>query len=300
MSDGQGASHDAGATPDQCAPTHANLSPRMLKLLLTSQRNEITENRIYLKLADSHKDEANSSVLREIARDELSHYEFWKQYTGRDVRPNRWKVFRFYWISRILGITFGVKLMERGEEQAQDVYGRIREEIPDAGKIVDDEDSHERQLLEMLDEERLKYIGSVVLGLNDALVELTGALIALAGLITGVAASFSMAASEYLSTKSEDQERNAIKSSIYTGVAYIFTVLVLILPYLVIGNYLICLAVTLCIALLVISAFTYYVSVAKDLSFRKRFLEMASISLGVALFSFGIGYVIRLFLGVDI
>ena len=28
----------------------------------------------------------------------------------------------------------------------------------------------------MLDEERLRYIGSVVLGLNDALIELTGAL----------------------------------------------------------------------------------------------------------------------------
>lgn len=282
------------------------------KLLLASQRNEITENYIYRRLAKSQKNEANVRVLEGIAADELSHYHFWKRYTEEEIKPNRWKVFRFYWISRIFGITFGVKLMEKGEEQAQVVYDRICSEIPEARKIVDDEDRHEHQLLEMLDEERLKYIGSMVLGLNDALVELTGALaglsfamrntrlIALAGLITGVAASFSMAASEYLATKSEEQDKSPLKSSIYTGVAYIFTVIFLIFPYLIIGHYLICLAVTIFNALLVISVFTYYVSVAKDLSFRKRFVEMAAISLGVALFSFGIGYVIRLFLGVDI
>jgi VIT1/CCC1 family predicted Fe2+/Mn2+ transporter len=292
------------------APTA--LSRDLQKLLLTSQKNEITEHHIYQRLAKSHKDESNSRILEEIAADELAHYHFWKKYTEAEVKPNRWKVFRFYWISRIFGITFGVKLMERGEEQAQVVYDRIRRQIPEAGKIVDDEDSHERKLLEMLDEERLKYIGSMVLGLNDALVELTGALaglsfamrntrlIALAGLITGVAASFSMAASEYLSTKSEEQNKNPLKSSIYTGVAYIFTVIFLIFPYLIIGHYLICLAVTIFNALLVISVFTYYVSVAKDLSYKRRFFEMAAISLGVALFSFGIGYVIRLFLGVDI
>jgi len=297
---------------EQNTPADGTLSPGMLKLLLTSQRNEITENRIYMKLAQVHKDEANSKVLRDIARDELSHYEFWKQYTGRDVKPNGWKVFRFYWISRILGITFGVKLMERGEEQAQDVYERIRAEIPDAGRIVDDEDSHEHQLLAMLDEERLKYIGSVVLGLNDALVELTGALaglslamrntrlIALAGLITGVAASFSMAASEYLSTKSEGEGERAVKAAIYTGVAYIGTVILLILPYLLVANYFVCLGLTLAIALAIIFLFNFYVSVAKDYSFRRRFLEMASLSLGVAALSFGIGFLIRKTLGIEV
>ena len=238
------------------------------RLLLTSQRNEITENHIYQRLAKSQKNAANVRVLEDIAADELSHYHFWKTYTEEEVKPNRWKVFRFYWISRIFGITFGVKLMEKGEEQAQVVYDRICSEIPEARKIVDDEDRHEHQLLEMLDEERLKYIGSMVLGLNDALVELTGALaglsfamrntrlIALAGLITGVAASFSMAASEYLATKSEEQDKSPLKSSIYTGVAYIFTVIFLIFPYLIIGHYLICLAVTIFNALLVISVFT--------------------------------------------
>ena len=59
----------------------------------------------------------------------------------------------------------------------------------------------------------------MVLGLNDALVEFTGALagytfalqntllVAMTGLITGVAASLSMATSEYLSTKSEENAK---------------------------------------------------------------------------------------------
>ena len=46
--------------------------------------------------------------------------------------------------------------------------------------------------------------------------------------------------------------------------------------------------------------FSYYVSIARDLPLRKRFLEMALISLGVAAFSFGVGYFIRRFFGIEI
>ena len=125
-------------------------------------------------------------------------------------------------------------------------------------------------------------------------------LIALAGLITGISASFSMAASEYLSTKSEESEQNPVKAAIYTGLAYIFTVAVLVLPFFLFNHYLVSIGMPLVNAILVIAVFNYYISVAKDLSFRKRFLEMAGISLGVAIFSFLIGNIIGNVLGVDI
>jgi VIT1/CCC1 family predicted Fe2+/Mn2+ transporter len=48
----------------------------------------------------------------------------------------------------------------------------------------------------------------------------------------------------------------------------------------------------------VISLFTYYLSVAKDISFRKRFLEMVLISLGIAALAFIIGFLARTFLEV--
>jgi len=202
--------------------------------------------------------------------------------------------------------------MERGEEQAQVTYEKISRFVPDAKNVVKDEDEHEKQLIGLIDEERLGYVGSMVLGLNDALVELTGALagltlvlqntrlIAMASLITGVAASLSMAASEYLSTKSEESVKNPFKASVYTGSVYITTVLFLIFPYLIFTNFYLCLGFTIFNAIIVISIFTFYVSVAKDLSFTNRFLEMALISLGIAALTFGIGFIIRMFLNVEI
>jgi VIT1/CCC1 family predicted Fe2+/Mn2+ transporter len=251
-------------------------------------------------------------VLGRIGEHELGHYDFWKGHTGVDQKPNRVKVFFYFWVSRMFGITFGIKLMERGEEQAQVNYTRISRYIPGAMNVAADEEAHEEQLIGLINEQKLSYVGSIVLGLNDALVELTGALaglslalrdtrlIALAGLVTGVAASLSMAASEYLSTKSEEQTDTALTAALYTGVAYIGTVVLLILPYLLLDHYLVALALTLGIAIFIILAFNYYVAVARGLSFVKRFTEMASLSLGVAVISFGIGYLIRVLLGVDV
>jgi VIT1/CCC1 family predicted Fe2+/Mn2+ transporter len=103
-----------------------------------------------------------------------------------------------------------------------------------------------------------------------------------------------------LSRRSESGGPDPLKSSLYTGVAYIVTVLLLIAPYLLLGHYLLCLAVTMAIAILIILGFNYYVSVAKDLPLRRHFLQMAGISLGVAAISFGIGYLIRILLGVEV
>jgi VIT1/CCC1 family predicted Fe2+/Mn2+ transporter len=288
------------------------LPAELVKRILVFQKSEITEYRIYAKLAAAVKDPDNSRVLKRIAADELRHHDFWREQTGREVRPCFWKIFLFFWMARILGITFAIKLMERGEEQAELNYTEISQAVPGARQIAEDEDQHEKELIGLIEEERLNYMGSVVLGLNDALVELTGALagltfalqntrlIALAGLITGIAASFSMAASEYLSTKSEGKAERALTSAVYTGIAYILTVFLLILPYLLVQNHFLCLGVTLLIALTIIFLFNFYISVARDYSFGKRFLEMAGLSLGVALLSFAIGFVIRHFLGIEV
>lgn len=280
--------------------------------LLEYQRNEITEYHIYRRLAETIQAPKNARILSEIADDELRHYNEWKAYTDQDVEPSKFQVWKYVWISRILGFTFGIKLMERGEESAQTHYRELVGRIPQARDIASDENKHEEALIGLLDEERLRYTGSIVLGLNDALVELTGALagltlalrdrrlIALTGLITGIAAALSMGASEYLSTQTEETSKNPIKASIYTGTAYILTVLILILPYLVLQNYFLSLACTLAAAIGIIALFTYYIGVARDEPFRRRFLEMAGLSLGVAGLSFVVGFLVRAVLGVDV
>lgn len=108
-----------------------------------------------------------------------------------------------------------------------------------------------------------------------------------------------MAASEYLSTLAEGDETSPMRSAVYTGLAYIITVAVLVLPFLVSDNFLVCLAWTLFNAILVIVAFNYYVSVAQDLAFGRRFLEMAGVSMGVAVFSFGMIVIIRQVVGIE-
>lgn len=272
--------------------------------LIRLQRNELTEHLVYKKLSQITKDKKNKKILEHISKDELKHYHFFKKYTKEDVKPDYYKIQKYVLISRLFGVKFGLKLMEKEEANAQKVYSKLNE-IPITG-ILKDEHEHEKKLIEIMDEEKLKYIGSIVLGLNDALVELTGALagftltlqktniIAIAGLITGIAASLSMAASEYLSKKTE-KESNATKASIYTGIAYILTVLFLIFPYFLFSNAFVCLMITIINAILVILVFTFYVSVTNDFSFKRRFAEMAAISLGIAALTFCIGLVLKTF-----
>lgn len=248
-------------------------------MLLKFQKNEITEYFVYSKL--SKIDKANSDILRKIALDELKHYEKLKSRTGKEAKPNNFKVFFYLLIAKFLGITFALKLMEQNEDKAQLSYKKSNEKLFE--EIIKDEEEHEKTLLSLVNEERIEYIGSMVLGLNDALVELTGALagltlaiqktaiVALSGIITGIAAALSMSASDYLSRKSEGSEKKPLKSALYTGIAYIITVLFLTFPYLVFINPFVALAMTVCNAILVIFVFTFFVSVVKEQNFKKNF-----------------------------
>ncbi len=288
-----------------------SLNQGTMKRLLKEQQDECNAHILYSRMSDIIKDEHNKKTLRLMAGDEQKHYRRLKSVTGKELKPQRIKIWLHLWFVRIFGITFGIKLLEKGESQAIENYGAEDKSLEFMDEIVKDEERHEQELIDMLDEERLKYVGSIVLGLNDALVELTGALtgytiafqntdlIGLTGLITGISASFSMAASEYLSTRHEGGD-DAFKSSIYTGVAYIFTVIFLVVPFFIFTNPFVCLAVTLAVAVLIIFAFNFYISVAKDYIFRRRFLEMAGISLGIAAISFFIGVLVKKFIGIEI
>ncbi|HOA78653.1 MAG: VIT1/CCC1 transporter family protein [Bacilli bacterium] len=282
------------------------------KIIKQMQKNEITEYYIYTRIARRLKNERDREILKKIATQEKAHAEIWGKYTGVKVKPSKIKIFFYRLLSALLGYTFTLKILERGEDKAQKNYSVLIGEIPEAEKIIKEESEHEHELISMLNEERLNYVGSIVLGLNDALVELSGALaglsfalsdsriISLTGLITGIAASLSMAASEYLSAKAEGRE-NPLKSALYTGVAYIITVGILILPFILFaGNRRLALGVMLFSVIFIIFVFNFYISVAKDLSFKKRFFQMSAISLGVALISFAIGLLVKGAFGIDV
>jgi VIT1/CCC1 family predicted Fe2+/Mn2+ transporter len=288
-----------------------SLSVSELKITEKFQISEITEYIIYSKLAKREKNAKNRKTLETIANDELAHSLYWRTFTEKDAKPRRRTVLFFTLISRLLGLTFGLKLLEKGEDRASAKYGSLIGKIPGAKKIQADEDAHEKKLLSLIEEEKLNYAGSIVLGLNDALVELTGALaglsfgfqntktIAFAGLVTGVAAGFSMAAAAYLS-RVHDGEAHPVKSALYTGVAYFITVSLLILPFLFMTDFRVCIALTIAIAILIIFLFNFYISVAKDYPFKRRFAEMAIISIGVTVISFAVSLGIKSYFGIDL
>lgn len=291
------------------------MNEQQKRQVLAFQKDEMTGHILYQSIANRLKDAHNAQVLHEMADAELSHYQFWKKISQVDVQPNRLKIFFYSWLVRLLGLTFSMKLLERGEKAGAKEYADFEAVVPGAAQLGQDEEMHEASLLGMIEEDLLSYVGSIVLGLNDALVELTGTLagltlalqsgelVAVSGLITGLAAALSMAASEFLSARA-DNNTKAGRSALYTGAAYLGTVALLILPYLLVpqtGNGIfVSLAITLLIAIVIILAFNFYVSVAKELPFKQRFLEMLGISMGVSALSFLIGLLVRNVFGISI
>lgn len=281
-------------------------------IILRSQlSNELTETCVYRCLAELEKDEKNKAILQRISDDEASHANIISSIIGEKGTPSKLKVSWIVFCARLFGITFTLKLMENGENAASKKYHQITDSYPTLKAIAEDEEKHEEALINMLNDERLNNMGAIVLGLNDALVELTGALagftfalgspgkIAKLGLITGFAAAMSMAASAFLSARAENHtennqsQRGALKTAAYTGIAYILTVIILVAPYMLMPNATIALITMLLCAFGVIAFFNFYLSVARGTSFIRGFSVMASISTAVALISYAFGYFLK-------
>ncbi|RZD51981.1 MAG: rubrerythrin family protein, partial [Methanobacteriota archaeon] len=280
------------------------MATKLQRQLLSLQRMEATEGEIYRRLAKKQKNPSNQKILEQIAEEEGRHETVLAEATGQTVKPMMWKVWLHSQMAWIFGLTFAVKMLERVERDASTEYRKLGYD-----DLADEEDSHEQRLIGLLEEGRLNYIGSVVLGMSDALIELTGALagltfafadlklVALAGLVTGIAAAFSMGASEYLSTRSEKKDTNPLTAAMFTWIAYLLTVFLLVAPYLLISPdtspvyglepHVLALVCTLIIGIVVIASFNFYVSVVEEVSFLHRFSEMAGLLFVVSLISFG-------------
>jgi VIT1/CCC1 family predicted Fe2+/Mn2+ transporter len=262
-------------------------------------------------------DPVNQSILNGIALEEERHEAVIAKMTGEQVKADASKVRRQIILAKLFGFTFSVKMMEATEQDAAAEYRELG-----LYEIAEEEEAHEQNMISMLDEERLRYSGSVVLGLSDALVELTGALagltfalqnlqlVALAGLVTGIAAAFSMGASEYLSSRAEKKAESAVKAAFFTWLSYLVTVFLLVGPYLVIQAdspdfhglepHVQALLCTFAIGLLIVAVFNFYVSVVEEVSFKSRFFEMAGILAVVSLISYVIGIALRGMLGIEV
>ena len=284
-----------------------------LQKALKQQQSEINDHTIYKALASYQENEKNREVFEKIAKDEKAHYEFWVRITNRQIEAQKLVVWWYIFLVKIFGTSFALKSLEKRESGAEEFYKELFEIYPESKKIYKQEVEHEFELIDMLNDKKLLYAGAIVLGMNDALVELTGTLsgialafdksltVGLTGLIMGIAASLSMAGSAYFEAKENPSEDiNPLVYSLYTGVSYILTTTILVVPFFIFEVMSYSLIMMFISAFLAIISYNFYISVAKDLSFSKRVIQMSAITFGVALISFGIGYVVKYYFGIEI
>ncbi len=221
------------------------------------------------------------------------------------------EVFVFKIIRIFTGLTFTLKLLERHEKESTKKYkdylkkldGKARKRLK---KIIYEEEFHEKSVLDEIKEERVEFTGSIVLGVNDSLVEITGALAGLvsviqnsllvgfSGLIIGVAAAMSMTASAYLQAKQDDR-KSPRKSAFYTGFSYVAVVGLLIFPFFLMSQSFSALALTIVVAIIIASSTAVYTSVLFERGLKKELAEMLVLSMGVAAISFLIGSAVKYF-----
>ena len=283
------------------------------KRALKQLQNEADDTAIYTLLEASEKNEENKKILRKLITEEKRHYAFCQKITDESRTANLFKVIFYTILVKIFGTSFTLKFMESREEDAEQFYLGIVDEYPEAKDIYNEEVNHENNLISMLKDTKLVNAGGIVLGMNDALVELTGTLsgIALAfsntksvgatGLIMGIAAALSMAGSAYLESKENpSDEIKPLTYSLYTGGSYIITTAFLILPFFIFSSGLYAVLSMFFFAFVAIITYNFYISVAKELKFLPRVVEMCVITFGVAIISFGIGFLVKHYFGLDI
>jgi vacuolar iron transporter family protein len=292
-------------------------NPELVKLAAESAQDEYADRSVYLGLSRREKNPAFKKALQEIGNGEQSHYEFWKTYApDAKVSAKRLRMYVIVMLRLILGLTFTLKLLEGHEGKLHERYKKLAEYIPSADmarfqSMMDSEERQEDLLIGQIKEDRVKYMSFIVLGLADAVVEISGIhagslgiygetkLAGLAGIIAGMAASIAMASAAYAQAK-QGFEGSAKWSAIYTGVSYMITAVLLATPYFLTGNMAGALGVSLVIGVILVAAMTFYDTVISARPFKRQFVEIAGIILAASLALFLVGTLVGQYLGIRI
>jgi VIT1/CCC1 family predicted Fe2+/Mn2+ transporter len=276
---------------------------------ILNARNELTEHFVYHRLALMEKNPANRAVLEKLSQQEKAHYEFWQSLVpNTKINARSVTIAAVPLLRTFFGVTFITKLLESHEKKAIQNYEALLNAIPEAHKkrfqeIIEDEKSHELSLIDQIKEKRVSYISFIVLGLADAIVEITGVhagflgvtgstLIAgISGIIVGFSAAISMGSASYLQAKQEP-DKSAFLSGIATGFSYFFSVILLALPYFLIRTMIVAFILSTSVGIILIAGFTFYGAVVFDRTFWREFGEATGLMLTTALLTYILGSVI--------
>lgn len=273
---------------------------------------------IYTDLAAREPDSDLKRILLELVGHEMEDFRFWQTLSDRkEFRVGRATMLGFRLVRALFGLTFTAKLLESREKRMISLYSAFLEKVEDPAireriaAILEHENLHESRLIGQVQEEKIQFLSSIVLGLNDGLIELTGALVgfafalrrpslvAVTGSIAGIAASLSMAASAYMQAHHEEG-KDPRKAALYTGLSYLAVVAVLVTPFGFASTIAVALPVLAAEVLLIVAGASVFTSVILERNWGRQFLEMLLFSVGVAAIAFAIGQAFRAVSGISI
>ncbi len=273
--------------------------------------DEYSDYTLYDRLSRTVKEGSQfAEALKELSATEHRHFEFWRRYVpGEEPRVSRAKILWILLLRRVLGLTFASRYLDRHESKVVDEYGALAHLIPEQDRksfeeMVADERGHEKEFEGRIETSAVQYISFVVLGLADALVEITGihagslglyhrtVIAGLAGVLAGAAASLAMASASFAQAK-QGFKGSARLSATYTGVSYFVTAVILATPYFLTSDMVYALSVSLTLAVLILAVTTYYSSIITEKPFTKDFLEILAIMFAVTLVLYLFGYAVR-------
>jgi len=263
----------------------SSLSPEVLRQVARAQINEVTEYHIYKHLARNVKSPSNRSVLNKIADEELEHYRFWMDYND-EVEPRWWKVKLYILLSRLFGMVFGLKLMERAESSAQKNYLELSKVIPGVGKIIEQETSHEKTLLNMLSDLRIRSFGTWLISMNMVLFVMAGILIALpylmtsgfaigtAGVLTAIVVSLADFSNTFLLKIFGKLNRELFMKSLRRLLTGILSGILVSLPFFILERGFVPLIISVTIILFLSCSINFYYAVISDQPILNRLLRV--------------------------
>jgi len=288
----------------------SSVDSSLQKVARVRMSDEWCDYTLYDRLSKTVEPESPfSEVLKKLSATEKGHFEFWRKYVP-DEQPKLAKL-KMYWIlflRRFFGLTFATRYLDRHEEKVVSEYQGLSSLIPESDKeafeaMVEDERDHEKAFAMKAESSAVRYISFVVLGLADALVEISGIhagwlglfekteIAGLAGIIAGGAASLAMASAAFAQAK-QGFQGSARLSAIYTGVSYFITAIILATPYFLTGNMILALSSSLTLAVIILAITTWYSVVIQEKHFLKDFVEILAILFATTILVFGLGIIV--------
>jgi len=269
--------------------------------------DEFSDCTLYDRLSRTVPDDSPfKQVLQELSATERRHFEFWRKYVpGEEPRLARMKMYWILFLRKFFGLTFATRYLDRHESNVVKEYQGLARLIPETDRpaydeMVADEREHEKAFAKKVESSAVRYISFVVLGLADALVEISGIhagwlglfekteIAGLAGVVAGGAASLAMASAAFAQAK-QGFSGSARLSAVYTGVSYFITAIILATPYFLTSSMLLALGSSLTLAVAILAITTWYSIVIQQRPFMKDFVEILAILFATSLLVFLLG-----------